>query len=51
MTREKLDNERANIFVTNGVFKCRVLRLLMSDLDKILMGHTWGIKYDCPRSS
>ena len=28
-----------------------MLRLLISDLDKLLMGHTWGIKYDCLRSS
>ena len=49
--REKLGNDRSKLCVANGVFEKRVLRLLISDRDKIPMGHTWGIKYDCPRSS
>ena len=33
-TREKLGNERANIFVAIGVFKRRVLRIYASHLDE-----------------
>ena len=31
-----------DIFVASGVFKCRVLRLHLSDLDQILYRHTLG---------
>ena len=37
-----MGNESANIFMANGVFKWRVLRLHLSDLDEILDRHSPG---------
>jgi DNA polymerase III epsilon subunit-like protein len=50
-TREKLGNERAKLFMANGVFKGYVLRIYASHLDETQERPSRGIKSSCVRSS